>query len=552
MNAVRRLTRLTATAIAAATLVFGVRYGSKAAGGSDSYGYISQADLFLSQHLSISQPWVEAVPWPNLTWSFTPLAYRPGPGRWLVEPPVTHEARDRWAIVPTVAPGLSALMAGAKLIAGHCAIFWVVPICGALLVLATYGLGERMGSPAAGLIAAWLVATSPTTERMVLEPMTDVPTAAAWAVAFWCLFGRSVTAGACAGLAAGLAIAIRPNLVPLAIVPVCWQIAAIVRARGARRRAAWAAAATLSGIAAGMAVVAAIQWAYYGSPWRSGYGALDQLFDPANVGPNLRAYTSWFADAHTPVALAGVAALFVPSRRLWRGLIDRGMVVAGAIFVAGLVAIYLHYTVFDSREYLRFLLPAWPFVMLGLAHVLLLPLAITRWNPAVLRPIAIGLVAAAALILGGRGFNAAADDRRTIQAKEARYVTIATRLREISGDNAVVLAVQHSGSVRYYAGRMTLGFEALPPPWLDKAIAWLIERGVHPYAVLEDWEIRNLRSRYAGQASLALFDTPIVQHALVFVFDLKPDSSVPARTEVIDAADVSCRPPAPPPTVPWR
>ncbi|HYN09648.1 MAG TPA: hypothetical protein VES67_19860 [Vicinamibacterales bacterium] len=548
----RRWTRLTATAIAVATLVIGVRYGSKVAGGSDSYGYVSQADLFLSRQLSISQPWVEAVPWPNLTWSFTPLAYRPGPGRWLVTPPVPHEARDRWAIVPTTAPGLPLLMAGAKRIAGHCAIFWVVPICGALLVLATYGLGERMGSPVAGLIAAWLVATSPTTQRMVLEPMSDVPAAAAWAVALRCLFGRSVSAGACAGLAAGLAITIRPNLVPLAIVPVCWQIAAIVRARGARGRAAWAAAATLSGIAAGIVVIAAIQWAYYGSPWRSGYGALDQLFDPANVGPNLRAYTSWFAGVHTPVALAGVAALLVPARRLWRGLVDRGMVVAGALFVAGLVTIYLPYSVFDSESYLRFLLPAWPFVMLGLAHVLLLPIGMVRWGSAVQRSIAIGVVAAAALILGLRGIQAAADDRRTLQEKEARYVTVATRLREISGDNAIVLAIQHSGSVRYYAGRMTLAFEALPPAWLDKAIAWMIERGMHPYAVLEDWEIRNLRSRYAGQASLALFDTPIVQHALVFVFDLKPDPSAPVRTEVIDAADVSCRPPAPPPAVAWR
>jgi hypothetical protein len=545
------VTRLAAATAALATLVVGVRYGSKVAGGSDSYGYVSQADLFLNRQLSISQPWVEAVPWPNLTWSFTPLGYRPGPGRWLVTPPVPHEERDRWAIVPTYAPGLPLLMAGAKLIAGHCAIFWVVPICGALLVLATYGLGERLGSPIAGLIAAWLVATSPTTQRMVLEPMSDVPAAAAWAVAFWCLFGRSVGAGACAGLAAGLAIAIRPNLVPLAIVPVGWQIAAIVRAHGARWRTLWAAAATLAGIAAGIAGVVAIQWAYYGSPWRSGYGPLEMMFDPANVGPNARAYTSWFAGAHTPVALAGVAALLVPARRLWRGLVDRGMVVAGAIFVAGLVTIYLHYSVFDSDGYLRFLLPAWPFVMLGLAHVLLLPLGIRRGNPPVHR-LAIGVVAVVALFLGVRGFLATTDDRRTIQAKEARYVTVATRLREISGDNAIVLAIQHSGSIRYYAGRLTLSWDSLPPPWLDKAIAWMIERGVHPYAVLEDWEIKNLRSRFAGQASLKLFDTPIVQHALVFVFDLKPDSPAPVLTEIIDTAEVSCRPPAPPPAVAWR
>jgi hypothetical protein len=45
---------------------------------------------------------------------------------------------------------------------------------------------------------------------------------------------------------------------------------------------------------------------------------------------------------------------------------------------------------------------------------------------------------------------------------------------------------------------------------------------------------------------------PILRHALVFVFDLKPDSSAPVRTEVIEEADVSCRPPAPLPAVVWR
>lgn len=303
--------------------------------------------------------------------------------------------------------------------------------------------------------------------------------------------------------------------------------------------------------AAGVAATAAIQWAYYGSPYRSGYGSLDQLFDPANVLPNLRAYTTWFANIHTPLALAGFVALLIPARKLWSGLASRGMVVAGALFVAGLVTIYLYYTVFDSDGYLRFLLPAWPFVMLGLAHVLLLPVSLLRSNRPVLRWVAADLVAAAAVWLGGRGISATQEDRDTLRAREARYVTVATRLREISSDNAIVLAIQHSGSIRYYAGRITLAWEALPPPWLDKGIAWMLERGMHPYAVLEDWELRNLRTQYAGQASVALFEKPIVQHALVYVFDLKPDPSRPVQTEIIDAADVSCRPPAPLPIVKW-
>ena len=255
-------TRVIVAALAVATLVAGVVYGSKAAGGSDSYGYISQADLFLNGQLSISQPWVGAVPWPNLTFSFTPLGYSPGPGRWIVTPPVPHEPRDRWAIVPTYAPGLPMLMAGAKLVAGHCAIFWVVPLCGALLVTATYAIGARMGSPFAGLIATWFVATSPTVQRMVLEPMSDAPAAAAWAVAFWCLFGRSTGAAVGAGLAAAVAIAvaimIRPNLLPLAIVPIGWQLFSLLRSpQGQRARSIGFVVATVGGVAAGVAARAA-------------------------------------------------------------------------------------------------------------------------------------------------------------------------------------------------------------------------------------------------------------------------------------------------------
>ena len=53
--------------------------------------------------------------------------------------------------------------------------------------------------------------------------------------------------------------------------------------------------------------------------------------------------------------------------------------------------------------------------------------------------------------------------------------------------------VAHSGTVRYYAGRVTLRFDLLDPAWLDRAIAWLEARGHHPYILLEDWERRSSR-----------------------------------------------------------
>jgi hypothetical protein len=53
-----------APAAAAALLALCWVYGTRAAGGSDSYGYVSQARLWLSGDLHVHQSFVAAVPWP--------------------------------------------------------------------------------------------------------------------------------------------------------------------------------------------------------------------------------------------------------------------------------------------------------------------------------------------------------------------------------------------------------------------------------------------------------------------------------------------------------
>ena len=83
------------------------------------------------------------------------------------------------------------LLAVAKRIGGQCVMFSVVPILAGLAVLATYGIGRRLHSAVAGLIAAWLVATSPITLSSSLEPLTDVPVMAMWALVFFFVLGTS-------------------------------------------------------------------------------------------------------------------------------------------------------------------------------------------------------------------------------------------------------------------------------------------------------------------------------------------------------------------------
>lgn len=92
-----------------------VRYGVFTAGGSDSWGYVSQAYGWTSGTLPWAEPIPISVPWPSGDASLSPLGYRPGP--------------QPHTMVPTYAPGLPLMMAAA-LAFGACGPFLVVPACG--------------------------------------------------------------------------------------------------------------------------------------------------------------------------------------------------------------------------------------------------------------------------------------------------------------------------------------------------------------------------------------------------------------------------------------
>jgi len=59
---------------------------------------------------------------------------------------------------------------------------------------------------------------------MMMVPMSDVPVAAAWTIALWCLLGDSTASAIGAGVATAVAILIRPNLVPMAVPMGLWYL----------------------------------------------------------------------------------------------------------------------------------------------------------------------------------------------------------------------------------------------------------------------------------------------------------------------------------------
>jgi len=77
--------------------------------------------------------------------------------------------------------------------------------------------------------------------------------------------------------------------------------------------------------------------------------------------------------------------------------------------------------------------------------------------------------------------------------------------------NAVLLAMAHSGSATYYSGRPTLRYDLLPPSRLDRVVDMLRERGYVPYLVLDSTERADFQTYYRGSSPLAALDwSPLV------------------------------------------
>ncbi len=489
--------------------------------------------------MEITQPWVEQVPWPNAEHTFSPLGYRPG--------------RARTTITPTYSAGLPIMMALAKLVAGHCAIFWVVPLSGSVLVLATFGIGRKVGGGRAGLVAAWLLATSPSFLFMLLQPMADIPAAAAWMVAFWCITSAMPFAG---GLAAALAVLIRPNLAPLACIAALWFILEWRSSGPDRQRYLRQGAAFSWALLPGIAITAGLNAFWNGSPFTSGYGIFADIFSFSRILPNLRNYAVWLSETQTPLAFVGIVALLVPAKWLWPPDVRRSTVVVFGLFVIGVWLEYCAYLTFGAWQDLRFLLPATGFMMVGLAVGLLRVTGRpTTTEPIRGRRLVMGLaVAFVVIMLGRHGVQfAMREGVFNVQRFETKYPIAAAIVAARTEPNAVIFSSLHSGSLRYYAGRMTLAYLSLDPAWLDRAISWLGAQGAHPYALLEEFEVRDFKERFSsvdGAGHLEM--TPSVFYdgvTKIYLFDLlrSTGSATPMETITDPWPIVHCVAPAPPP-----
>jgi hypothetical protein len=480
-------------------------HSSTAAGGADASGYVSEADLWLHGPLRAPQAWAGRLPWPNAAWSVSPLGYKPVE----FDPPYEQ--------VPTYSPGLPLLLAAAKWVGGQGMLFLVVPISGAVLVLATFGIGRRLHGPWTGLAAAGFAATTPIALGMALVPMSDVPAGAAWAVSFYYLLGGGLAPALASGLAAAVAIAIRPNLaffVP--ILAVWFLVRPLPEGPFLRARLAPLVAFGL-GALPGVILVGAVFDYLYGSPLTSGYGRYQDSHHlrPTELRQNVVNYVTWALGSQPFVTVAGLTGLL--TGWLWPSAAARRASMVMLALVLSISAEYTTYLVFPDWYFLRFFLPVLAFVAVG-AAMLCASVA------ARLRGLGTGLAVVfvlAGCLLGLRTVQ----DRQVFGAwhGERRYIAAAQLLHDRAVPNSVVFSMQHSGSLRYYSGVMPLRYDQFSQPWLDQAVDWLAKSGVHSYAVLDEGELPEFEKRLVDQSRLA---RPLVEYdgyhddARVFIYDL--------------------------------
>jgi len=116
-----------------------------------------------------------------------------------------------------------------------------------------------------------------------------------------------------------------------------------------------------------------------------------------------------------------------------------------------------------------------------------------------------------------------------VRAEESRYVAAGRFARELPA-TAVILCNQHSGSLRYYANRITMRFEWLEPDVYLEALDHVRRLGHPIYVVLDDWEREMFRQRYGGVADLSWLDEPplLLASRRVYFYALPPPE--PPRT----------------------
>ncbi len=460
-------------------LVYGavlVRHAAYSAGASDGSGYLNQAHALAAGQ--IARP----------IRGFVALGEEGVPSS-VVLPLGFVEGRRPATMTPTYPTGYPLHMAAFAALAGWAVGPYLVnPLFAVLGVLALYGLARELGlSPLESASGAAILALHPVYVFMALQPWSDV-VATTWATVAVLLALRARRASSWA-LGAGVAFAVacltRPSnallLLPLAFA-LPWSLGVLSR--------------FALGALPGIAFLFAFNLEAYGHPLRTGYGDLGHEFSLAFFPARWRHYTHWLGVTFTPVV--PLAWLAVAGARETRGR-DRLMLLLWSGSFLAFFCLYRHY---DSWWYLRFLMPAFPALIVGALlaarpvwRTLELRLhvpgrALTSVN--LLPALALAVVVSREISVGHR------QEILHIGETEGVYLQSCRLAVQRLPPGAIVLSKLLSGTLEAYTELTPLRFDWLDRPTARRLLRRSLKRGRPWYALLHELEKEEFEGRGLG------------------------------------------------------
>src|ERR1051326_353946 len=460
------------------------------AGGSDSSGYANEAREIARVQREERVTELDRFGLDDsFTDSFSPLGYTPSrPGY----------------VTTTYPPGLPMHMALlGKLFEWKHAPFYVSPIAAIAGII-------LLGLFAHRLFDSWWIATGAalavgccaTYAFIGLQTMSDVLTAT-WTLA--AMFAAWLSRGGEAPQPSGRAGA--PVLHWSAIAGAALAISVWVRPSNAivglpfLFALPWTKKAFTWCIAAGAIVTAPLfVWnaKHYGSAFRTGYGAATGYFGFDYFPSHSLHYLKWTAALLTPLVFAGAIYSIILARR------ERIHLVLALWFWSTFV-LYCFYYAYDAWWYTRFLLPAYPAVILSTIYA---ARAVDR------RAIALAL---AAIAITGIYWCAHFD-----MLDEAIGENVYPEaLRWADGDvprDALVAAMQFSGARKYYKDRFSLRYDII-----DRDHLRVLEQKVAPdrwYLLIGKFELDDALANLGGRW------TPLGQFRDILLLHRDPNGSL--------------------------
>ena len=448
---------------------------SFAAGGPDTSGYMNEARMIATEHLTRPVELIRTLrlddSWLRI---FMPLGFAPSP---------------HGTMHPTYPPGLPVHIALAGIIGGWArAPFIVVPLAAVASLAMMFALARRLDlslplACAAPIVLAFL----PPLLWHAVQPASDV-LAMFWALtAIYLSIGRQSTARiVAAGAAFAIGVCVRPTNLLL--------IVALVLAMKCRARLLLKAAAGAIPFASLLML-----WnrAEYGSAFRTGYGNVMSILSwggVVNAGPE---YVRNLVAMLTVIVFpAGLLVVFDKLANVWTRWMLFTWFVPFFVF-------YCFYGFWDDWRCLRFLLPAIPaLIFASLILIRDLHAKLASWNAEVAH------VAAAAVLIyicSAPFFSSGSLELiPTLCEAEAQYPRYVRWAEGHLPRRSLVVTGVLSGAFLYYENRGIARYDQLDDQHFQTLRAYAGNAGLPWYAVLSDVEIdhKGLENRLKGKWTL--------------------------------------------------